>query len=501
MKPTIVHANSTKAGFLGRIAARLAGVPYVVFTAHGLVLGEEFKGLKRLGLLFAERIGGLLSDGIITVSEDDRQLALRHGLASESRVVRIHNGVESARSVSLMGGNALRSRFGPGCLLIGTVANFYPTKGLEYLLTAAKYVSREMPAARFIIVGDGELRKPLEAIRNDLGLESKVVFLGYQTEVDGILAELDLFVLSSVKEGMPFALLEAMAHGLPIVATAVGGVAEALDAGRAGVLVPPRNSERLAEAVLELLRNRDRAKEFGKAAFERMMSEFRIDGMISATEGVYRGLLEERPRALRLFDGGPQGWRKRLVDVLFAGVGFLLTTPLWVAIALAIKLEDGGPIFYSQDRVGMNGRVFRLRKFRSMVSDAERLIGPVWAESGDRRVTRVGRILRATALDELPQLWNILRGDMSVVGPRPERPEFVRQFSDVISGYEKRGHLRPGLTGLAQVFGRYDSPPRHKLRYDLLYAKRGNLWLDVRLIGLSFWITFRGRWEDRRRKV
>lgn len=199
---------------------------------------------------------------------------------------------------------------------------------------------------------------------------------------------------------------------------------------------------------------------------------------------------------------------KRLFDILVSGAGLLVLSPVALLIAIAIKLEDGGPVFFTQDRVGLGGRVFGAFKFRSMIVDAERHTGAVQATENDPRVTGVGRVLRATAFDELPQLWNILRGDMSVVGPRPLRPGEADTTADgrllplaAIPGYEARHRVRPGLTGLAQVYARRDLPRTGKFRYDLLYQRRAGFWLDLRLILLSFWITVRGRWEDRDAKV
>lgn len=188
---------------------------------------------------------------------------------------------------------------------------------------------------------------------------------------------------------------------------------------------------------------------------------------------------------------------KRAVDVVLSSAGLVVAWPVWAMIALAIKLDDGGPIFYRQVRVGRWGRAFQVWKFRSMVPDAERHTGAVLATEHDSRVTRIGRFLRATALDELPQLWNILNGDMSFVGPRPERPELVDEFRRTVPGYDDRFAVVPGLTGLAQVYGRYDSSARAKLRYERLYICRRTLGLDARLIALSFWVTFRGKWEHR----
>jgi lipopolysaccharide/colanic/teichoic acid biosynthesis glycosyltransferase len=198
---------------------------------------------------------------------------------------------------------------------------------------------------------------------------------------------------------------------------------------------------------------------------------------------------------------------KRALDIALAGTGLLFSSPLWGLIALAVKLEDRGPIFYRQDRVGKDGKVFRALKFRSMVPDAEAVVGPVQSGDDDPRVTRVGRLLRDTALDELPQLWNILIGQMSFVGPRALRPGEIEVNGrgecvplEAIPGYAERQSVVPGLTGLAQIYAPRDVPRLQKFRYDVLYIRRRTLWLDLRLIALSFWISFRGRWEHRARK-
>jgi lipopolysaccharide/colanic/teichoic acid biosynthesis glycosyltransferase len=197
---------------------------------------------------------------------------------------------------------------------------------------------------------------------------------------------------------------------------------------------------------------------------------------------------------------------KRAFDVVLSALGLIGSVPLWIAIPAAIKLEDGGPIFFPQERVGLNGRVFEALKFRSMIPDAEAASGPVQATEHDPRITRIGRLLRATAFDELPQLWNILVGDMSFVGPRPLRPNEIDRGSDGtavalcgIPGYQQRHTVRPGLTGLAQVYAPRDVPRTEKFRLDLQYVARPGLLLDLKLILISFWITFNGRWERRDR--
>ncbi len=195
---------------------------------------------------------------------------------------------------------------------------------------------------------------------------------------------------------------------------------------------------------------------------------------------------------------------KRLLDVSLSGVGLLLSSPLWAVLAAAIKLEDGGPVFYGQERVGEGGRIFHAYKFRSMSPDAEVRVGALQASQHDPRVTRIGRVMRATAMDELPQLWNIFVGDMSFVGPRALRPGEIEARGDGshekledVPGFAERHSIRPGLTGVAQIFAPRDIARRNTFRYDRVYIRRRGFALDLRLIALSFWITFRGRWEHR----
>lgn len=199
---------------------------------------------------------------------------------------------------------------------------------------------------------------------------------------------------------------------------------------------------------------------------------------------------------------------KRAFDLALSFAGLVVSSPVWIAIATAIKLEDGGRIFFRQERVGRHGQPFHALKFRSMIPNAEALTGPVQATVNDPRITRIGRLLRATALDELPQLWNIFAGDMSFVGPRPLRPGEADVDSDgrvvaldEIPGYAQRHQVRPGLTGLAQVYAPRDVRRAAKFRLDRLYLRNAGLCLDVKLILISFWITSRGEWERRDRRL
>lgn len=216
---------------------------------------------------------------------------------------------------------------------------------------------------------------------------------------------------------------------------------------------------------------------------------------------------------------------KRALDVTLASVGLLILLPVFGLIAVAIKLDSKGPVLYGQVRVGLNrrsrrvgngngngngighaptaerrqrdgyGQPFKIYKFRSMVTDAEKNTGPVWAAKSDSRITRVGAFLRKTRLDETPQLWNVLRGDMSIVGPRPERPTFVVELTQTLPDYPQRCNTLPGITGLAQVKWQYDTSietVNRKLEYDLYYVRHRRLLLDLKIMAATVKVMARG---------
>jgi len=199
---------------------------------------------------------------------------------------------------------------------------------------------------------------------------------------------------------------------------------------------------------------------------------------------------------------------KRPLDVILSLFMLIFSVPISLLIALAIKLEDGGPIFYRQERWGRGGSHFRAYKFRTMVANSDEVFGVKQAKENDPRIMTVGRILRATGLDELPQAINIFLGEMSFVGPRAlaigeilhdERGQRVNY--EEIPDFWRRLRVRPGLTGIATIYRAKDIPPRKKFRYDLFYIRKQSVWLDLKLILLSFWISLRGRWERREKKI
>lgn len=224
-------------------------------------------------------------------------------------------------------------------------------------------------------------------------------------------------------------------------------------------------------------------------------------------------------RALMITD-----FLKRTMDIIGSIVGLILTLPAWLLVPIIIKLDSRGPVFYSQVRVGIdrrkkarrvlnkvgvtdqrsrdrrrdnyNGKLFKVYKFRTMVNDAEKATGAVWATKNDSRITRIGNFLRKTRIDEIPQFFNVLKGEMSLVGPRPERPEFVENLSQKVDNYLGRLEVKPGLTGLAQVENGYDSSVSsvvNKVRYDLEYIENRSIWLDIKILFKTVYVVLTGK--------
>ncbi|WP_071119534.1 sugar transferase [Romboutsia timonensis] len=207
------------------------------------------------------------------------------------------------------------------------------------------------------------------------------------------------------------------------------------------------------------------------------MSEYATGGCVVMDDPSYVNNIDySNVRGNVLFDV-----YQRVLDIVLSVVGLLVGIPLIAIFGILIKLEDNGPITYKQERLGKGGKRFYIYKLRSMRTDAEKF-GAQWAEKNDPRITKVGKFIRKTRIDEIPQLFNILKGDMSIIGPRPERPEFTQEFNEEIPGFINRLAVKPGLTGWAQINGGYDITPQEKLVEDIYYIENRSILLDFKII-------------------
>jgi len=286
IKPDILHLNSSKAGVIGAIAGRHTNVKKIIYTVHGFVFNEPMAGWQKQIYIWAEKFSAKYKDKLICVSEYDRQTGIINKITSENKLITINNGIEP---IDFLSKAAARQKLNlpQDEIIVGTIANFYLTKGLTYLITAAKKITKVMPNLIFRLIGFGRLENQLKADIKKLGLENKF-FLGKILNAKEYLLAFDIFVLPSVKEGFSYTILEAMQAGLPIVATRVGGIPEMIQDKINGLLVPPADSQALADAIIELLKNKNLAIQLGNQAKIDINQKFNLDKMVFATEKVYQ---------------------------------------------------------------------------------------------------------------------------------------------------------------------------------------------------------------------
>jgi glycosyltransferase involved in cell wall biosynthesis len=296
-RPQIVHTHLAKAGTTARLAARLAGVPIVLHTYHGHVFHSYFGPAKTALFLNIERLLGQLSDRIIAVGEQQRRELIGYRVAPPEKIVSIPLGlqIEAMLDAERERGR-LRAELGLNGVdkLVGIVARLVPIKAHEDFLAAAAEIRRRDPASRFLIVGDGERRAELEAQARALGLEDRTHFLGWRRDMRAVYADLDVVVLSSLNEGSPVAIIEAMAAGRPVVSTDVGGVAEVVSAGQSGLLVERRNPAALAEAVASVLGDPAEAERLGAAGRAAVYPKYASSRLIADLRRLYLELAREK---------------------------------------------------------------------------------------------------------------------------------------------------------------------------------------------------------------
>ncbi len=501
-------------GLAARLTARRFGARFVflcqdIFPEVACLL-EDFQSRTVNWVL--DRINRFLirkADRVVALGETMRERLIAGKGADPRKVAVIHNWADCSTIAPGPKRNSFSLSHGlADAFVVMHSGNVGLSQSLDTLLEAADRLRhcRDLVVA---VVGDGTRRELLEARARSQGLHN-VRFMPYQPK--GVLREsfasADVFVVA-LKRGLagyivPSKLYGILAAGRPYVAAVeeVCEVATITEKFDCGLLARPEDPQDLAEKILTLYHDRDLALRLGANARH---AALQFDRPLQVR--AYYALFGELLSPLFATSAPRPPLLKRALDVFLSGIGLLLSAPLWALIAILIKLDDGGPVFYRQERVGLGGERFTSWKFRSMIPDADQRFGPLQAGPADQRITRVGWLLRATAMDELPQLWNIFKGDMSFVGPRALLPQEIEVGGsgeaipmEKIPGYWARHRVRPGLTGVAQVYAPRDIPRRHKFKYDLLYVKQQSLRLDLKLIAVSFWITFRGKWESRHRK-
>lgn len=290
-RPDIVHTHLAKAGMLGRLAARMVGVPIILHTFHGNVLRGYFGTTRSRVFLTIERLMARLSTRVIAISPQQRSEIADLGIAGLEKIVEIPLGLDLAPFLQGSPGS-LRAELGipPQCPIVGTVARLVPIKGIDVFLSAAAAVARRRPDVRFVVVGDGELRANLERLAAGLGIADRVRFTGWRADLPGIYADLDVFVLCSHNEGTPVSIIEAMASGRAVVATAVGGVIDLLRDG-GGILAPDGGSDDIANAIIVLLGDAERRRALTEVGRRRVYPTYDASSLVAHIDTLYSELI------------------------------------------------------------------------------------------------------------------------------------------------------------------------------------------------------------------
>lgn len=298
-RPHVVHTHTAKAGLLGRLAARLGGAPVVVHTFHGHVLSGYFGRLRTRAFTALESLLARFTDVLVTVADDVRAELLARGVGRPERIRVVPLGLELGALAGPLPRGHLRAAggFADGAFVVGIVGRLVPIKDVPTFLRAAALLRRDVPAARFAVVGDGEERAALERLAGELGLLGHVHFFGWRRDLPAVYGDLDLVVNASKNEGTPVALIEALAAGRPVVATAVGGTAELLGRGARGVLVPPGDPEALAAAMRAVFAGGEAQERRRCAGREYALAQHSSDRLLRDVDALYREALARRAAA------------------------------------------------------------------------------------------------------------------------------------------------------------------------------------------------------------
>lgn len=480
-RPEVVHTHTPKAGLMGMAAAWLCRVPVRVFTLNGAP-SVSHTGLRKALLMWSDRISSTLSTQTLSVSNSLKDYAVAAEGLREQKIKVLGAGsshgvssrffLEPVQKARLRDLERARMGIPRSATVLLYVGRWTEDKGVVELERAWAEVRQANGAAYLVVCGwaDRASRDCLAAFaRLQTDTRVRQILLPH-TQVHRAFASADILLLPSHREGFPNVVLEAAAMSVPTIACDVVGCRDAVADGSTGYLVPVRDPQSLACAINGLLAHPELIPAMGAAARERARMHYQSDDVAEGVLAEYRRQLCLMPqsRAYEAF--------KRVFDLLVSAGLLLVCTPLLGGVAVLVLCALGRPILFRQTRIGRLGQPFTVYKFRTMANapaDRSALL------SDRERMNTAGRLMRRASLDELPQLWNILKGDMSLVGPRPLLPQYLARYSE---RQAKRHEVRPGLTGWAQVNGRNQLSWEDRLELDVRYVEQRSLALDLKIL-------------------
>jgi lipopolysaccharide/colanic/teichoic acid biosynthesis glycosyltransferase len=484
-KPDIVHTHTPKAGLIGMMAAMFCGVPLRLHTVAGLPLMEA-RGLKRSLLVFAERITYRCSNMVYPNSMLLRSYILKHICADALKIKVLGNGSSNGIDVGYFNPGRfdaqdkarLRERLNIAeeDVVYCFVGRMVADKGIIELVSAFTELEKDWKHVKLLLVGG--LEQELYPLNNEclqrIQTHNAIKWVGYQDDVRPYLSISNALVFPSYREGFPNVVMQAGAMGVPCIVSDINGCNEIIVNEENGIIIPVKNRQQLLNAMLRLVKDRTLLDKMATRSREMIVSRYE-------QHYLWQALLQEyQSNGIRT--GIPGMYQRTLkvgIDFIVALALLILLSPVFLFLLLLLTLTTNGHPFFVQRRPGLHGKIFRIIKFRTM-NNRRDINGRLLSDA--QRLTPLGKLLRKTSLDEIPQLINVLKGDMSLVGPRPLLTEYLPLYSPE---QQRRHNVRPGITGWAQVNGRNAISWEQKFAYDVWYADHVSLKLDIRILWLT----------------